>query len=133
MSNGRPRKNCLRASVYLHFSNMDALEECCDLLSKYRPFVVVGGKRVDGAEIRKDVKVNRLYDALPCEPTRIGTLHGRCGRGYSYKSFQRYIAELALQGRVRITKSVGGPGGTTTMVEKVLSMESHLCHGKVGM
>ncbi len=47
---------------------------------------------------------------------KIGLLFKKCHCGGSYKSFQRYIAELAFQKQIVTTKLNGGLKGNTTII-----------------
>jgi hypothetical protein len=82
--------------------------------AKPRPIATVDGKFTQRA-----LRLKRTLENIPPNWERIGTVYKTVRRNVgSYRTFQRDITTLALEGHVRARKQYGGANGRTTIIRR---------------
>jgi hypothetical protein len=111
------KERMYRLTVQFYFKTFEEVSKMSEILKQSATIVNI--ERC----LQKYPKENRLKCILNnlvfSEETRIGVLHSRLMKVYplTYKSFQRDVAYLILNGYIKAVKSIGRCGRTTFLTK----------------
>jgi hypothetical protein len=112
------RSRTYRLTVEFYFDDFNEVQKISEMLklSASRVSLVQCSKRLNPTDRHRTI----LNTMLLGEKIRIGLLYRQLGRKYSltYKTFQRDISILILNGNIIAEKSIGASGRTTYLIKQ---------------